>query len=155
MAFALTTERLYLNIPWQEERWEQDAGLEWDDKKRCWWLPRGLDPLRFREYWSFLDKSKTYDDRASLIKKGCRFKPNIRNTLYVPEKLDFDDFIEYYTDICCESDEGFSLINDKSLIDDWWEENSYMYDDYSSPYEIEPSGKDMMSSFGTKWHDGL
>ena len=53
MAFALTTERLYLNIPWQEERWEKDAGLEWDRNKHCWWLPRGLDPLRFRKYWSF------------------------------------------------------------------------------------------------------
>ena len=45
-----------------------------------------------------------------------------------------DDFIEYYADICCESDEGFSLINDKSLIDDWWEENSDMYEN-PSPYQ--------------------
>ena len=52
----------------------------------------------------------------------------------LPELI--DDFIEYFTDICCESDEGFSLINDKSLIDDWWEENSYMYDDYDEPYII-------------------
>ena len=52
----------------------------------------------------------------------------------LPELI--DDFIEYFTDICCESDEGFSLINDKSLIDDWWEENSYMYDDCDEPYII-------------------
>ena len=39
--------------------------------------------------------------------------------------------------------------------DDWWEENEHLYDDYSSPYEIEPSDENMMSSFGTKWHDGL
>ena len=66
-----------------------------------------------------------------------------------------DDFTEFYADLCLESDEGYSLINDKSLIDDWWIENKDNYDDYSSPYEIEPSDKDMMSSFGTKWHDGL
>ena len=66
-----------------------------------------------------------------------------------------DDFIEYYADICSESDEGYSLINDKSLIDDWWDENSDMYED-PSPYEdYEPSDEDMMSSFGSKWHDGL
>ena len=47
-----------------------------------------------------------------------------------------DDFSEYYIEICKESDEGYSLINDKSLIDDWWEENSYMYDDYDEPYII-------------------
>ena len=71
----------------------------------------------------------------------------------LPEFL--DDFIEYYADICLDSDEGYSLINDKNLIDDWWEENEHLYDDYSSPYEIEPTDDEMMSSFGTKWHDGL
>ena len=71
----------------------------------------------------------------------------------LPEFL--DDFIEYYADICLDSDEGYSLINDKSLIDDWWEENSDMYEN-PSPYEdYEPSDDEMMSSFGTKWHDGL
>ena len=63
------------------------------------------------------------------------------------------------------------MINDKSLIDDWWEKNSYMYDDYDEPYIIykpqiqkslpepiedyEPTDDEMKSSFGTKWHDGL
>ena len=45
-----------------------------------------------------------------------------------------DDFIEYYADICLESDEGYSLINDKSSIDDWWEDNSYLFDNFDSPY---------------------
>ena len=66
-----------------------------------------------------------------------------------------DDFTEYYLDQCLESDEGYSLINDKSLIDDWWEENSDMYED-PSPYEdYETTDDEMMSSFGTKWHDKL
>ena len=83
----------------------------------------------------------------------------------------YDDFAEYFTDLCLDSDEGYSLINDKSLIDDWWEENSYMYDDCDEPYIIfkpqiqkslpepiedyEPTDDEMMSSFGTTWHDGL
>ena len=71
----------------------------------------------------------------------------------LPEFL--DDFIEYYADICLDSDDGYSLVNDKSLIDEWWIENEDNYDNYSSPYEVEPSDEDMMSSFGTKWHDGL
>ena len=66
-----------------------------------------------------------------------------------------EPFTEYFTDLCLDSDEGYSLINDKTLIDDWWEENEYLYDDYSSPYEIEPSDDEIMNSFGTKWHDGL
>ena len=67
----------------------------------------------------------------------------------------YDDFAEYFTDLCLDSDEGFSLVNDKSLIDNWWEENSDMYEN-PSPYEdYEPTDDEMMSSFGTKWHDGL
>jgi len=67
----------------------------------------------------------------------------------------YDAFIEFYIEECRESDRGYCLINDKSLIDDWWEENSDMYED-PSPYEdYEPSDEDMMSSFGTKWHDRL
>ena len=67
----------------------------------------------------------------------------------------YDDFAEYFTDLCLDSDDGYSLVNDKSLIDEWWEENEHLYDDYSSPYDVEPSDDEMMSSFGTKWHDGL
>ena len=67
----------------------------------------------------------------------------------------YDDFAEYFTDLCLDSDEGYSLINDKSLIDDWWEENSDMYEN-PSPYEdYEPTDDEMKSSFGTKWHDEL
>ena len=66
-----------------------------------------------------------------------------------------EPFTEYFTDLCLDSDEGYSLINDKSLIDDWWEENSDMYED-PSPYEdYDPTDYEIMNSFGTKWHDGL
>ena len=39
-----------------------------------------------------------------------------------------DDFTEYYLDQCLESDEGYSLINDKSLIEEWWDKNKYIYE---------------------------
>ena len=58
----------------------------------------------------------------------------------------YDEFAEYYTDLCLDSDEGYSLINDKSLIDDWWEENSDMYED-PSPYEdYDPSDYEIMTN---------
>ena len=71
----------------------------------------------------------------------------------LPELI--DDFSEYYIEICKDSDEGYSLVNDKSLIDDWWEENSDMYEDPSPYQDYEPTDLEMMSMFGTKWHDGL
>jgi len=42
-------------------------------------------------------------------------------------------FTEYFIDLCLESDEGYSLINDKSLIDDWWQENKEIYET-TTPY---------------------
>jgi ABC-type dipeptide/oligopeptide/nickel transport system permease component len=99
------------------------------------------------------DKDNTYlanqyYEHCSDTGKEVAKKYNLKSELY-------DDFIEYFTDLCTESDDGYSLINDKSLIDEWWEENSDMYED-PSPYEdYEPTDDEMMSSFGTKWHDGL
>ena len=95
MAFSVTKDRLYLNIPWGEERWERDEGLEWDGHHKLWWLPRGLDPLPFRQHWAFLDKTKTYDDRADLKRRGCRWKASLK-TWYVPKSFDFDNFVKWW-----------------------------------------------------------
>jgi len=50
----------------------------------------------------------------------------------------YDDFAEYFTDLCLDSDDGYSLTYSKDLIDDWWDEYGDDYDDYSSPYDIDP-----------------
>ena len=50
-----------------------------------------------------------------------------------------EPFTEYFIDLSLDSDEGYSLINDKSLIDEWWDEYGDDYDDYSSPYDIDPT----------------
>ena len=39
-----------------------------------------------------------------------------------------DDFTEYYLDQCLESDEGYCLVNDESLIKEWWDKNKYIYE---------------------------
>ena len=44
-----------------------------------------------------------------------------------------DDFTEYYLDQCLESDEGYCLVNDKSLIQEWWDKNKYIYE-IKTPY---------------------
>jgi len=92
--------------------------------------------------------SNQFDEHCSDMARSIAKQFNLLPSFY-------DEFIEYFTDLCRESDDGYSLVNDKSLIDDWWEENSDMYDD-PSPYEdYEPADEEMLSSFGTKWHDAL
>ena len=47
-----------------------------------------------------------------------------------------DDFIEYYLDQCLESDEGYCLVNDESLIKEWWDKNKYIYETKTPYIEI-------------------
>ena len=67
-------------------------------------------------------------DRANEIAKEFYLLPEF-----------YEDFAEYFADICRESDDGYSLTYSKDLIDDWWDEYGDDYDDYSSPYDIDPT----------------
>tara|TARA_B100001093_G_scaffold515751_1_gene592843 strand:- start:618 stop:923 length:306 start_codon:yes stop_codon:yes gene_type:complete len=59
----------------------------------------------------------------------------------LPELI--DDFSEYYIEVCKESDEGYSLTNDKSIIDEWFES---IDSEYISPYkDYEPSDIDLLN----------
>ena len=82
------------------------------------------------------------------IQKAKTVQSDIEN--HLGHKIDIA-----FKEVCLDSDEGYSLVNDKSLIDDWWDLNKDLYED-PSPYEdYEPTDHEMMSSFGTKWHDKL
>ena len=67
-------------------------------------------------------------DRANEIARDYNLLPEF-----------YEDFAEYYADVCRESDDGYSLTYSKDLIDDWWDEYGDDYDDYSSPYDIDPT----------------
>ena len=76
---------------------------------------------------------------------------------FVYEEL-IGDFQEWFFLYCIDHSEDEytrSLPDDKHLIDEWWDEMEDHYDEYNDPYDIEPSDDQMMSMFGTKWHDGL
>ena len=67
-------------------------------------------------------------DRAKYIAKEFNLLPEF-----------YEDFAEYFVDVCRESDDGYSLTYSKDLIEDWWDEYGDDYDDYSSPYDIDPT----------------
>ena len=48
-----------------------------------------------------------------------------------------DDFAEWYHDYMSQNSESFDhtcIQLDSDYIVDWWEDNSYLYDDFDSPY---------------------
>ena len=77
---------------------------------------------------------------------------------FVFEEL-IEDFQDWFYMYCIDHPEdryASSLPDDSTLIDDWWDWVQDFYKDkYNSPYDIEPTDDQMMSMFGTKWHDGL
>ena len=76
---------------------------------------------------------------------------------FVYEEL-IGDFQEWFFLYCIDHSEdeyARSFPDDKDLIDEWWDEMEDNYDEYNDPYDIEPTDDQMMSMFGTKWHDGL
>jgi len=76
-------------------------------------------------------------DRANEIAKEFNLLPEF-----------YEDFAEYYADLCRESDDGYSLTYSQDLIDDWWDEYGDDYDDYSSPYEIDPTPQYLYDNTG-------
>ena len=76
-------------------------------------------------------------DRANEIAKEFNLLPEF-----------YEDFAEYYTDLCRESDDGYSLTYSKDLIEDWWDEYGDDYDDYSSPYDIDPTPQYLYDNTG-------
>ena len=48
-----------------------------------------------------------------------------------------DEFAEWYYDFICQNPDlfqSFSINLDSDYIVDWWEDLSYLYDDFDSPY---------------------
>jgi len=95
MPTFITSEPLYMFVPYDQKEWAKEKGMKFDGDGKCWFLPPGQDPLPLRQYWSYLEK--TYEDRAELKRRGCRYNPNIKKW-YVPENLDIDDFTRWWPD---------------------------------------------------------
>lgn len=93
MSSIFLYEKLYLNVPYEKREWAKNEGLKFDGDGKCWYLPPGKDPLKFREYWAYLDN--TFSDREQLKRLGCRYNRHLRK-VYVPEHLDIDDFINWW-----------------------------------------------------------
>ena len=54
--------------------------------------------------------------------ENCRDKAHEICKEFDVDESFYDLFTEWYTDLCLDSDEGYSLVNDKSLINDWWDQ---------------------------------
>ena len=96
-----------------------------------------------------IDQTMSQNDKYYIADKYYEHCEDTAHTIAIKYNLNPDFihlFTEWYTDLCLDSDKGYSLINDKSLIDDWWEENSDMYED-PSPYEdYEPSDYEIITN---------
>ena len=86
--------------------------------------------------------------------KDHAFKLAEDNFVYEELIEDFQDWFFLYCIDHSEDEYARSFPDDKDLIDEWWDEMEDHYE-YKDPYDIAPSDDQMMSMFGSKWHDGL
>lgn len=97
----ITLSDLYLTVPFEEKEEAKEKGAKWDRKQKLWHVSPGLDPLEFRNWWSFLGPA--FKDRERLKKMGARYHLGLKSW-YVPRdsnsKLDYDDFKEWWPDDC-------------------------------------------------------
>ena len=42
---------LYLNVPYGEKDIAKNKGAWWDNNKRKWYVPHGMDIHRFKRWW--------------------------------------------------------------------------------------------------------
>ena len=61
--------------------------------RSLWYAPTGVDPLIFRQWWSFLGPA--YDDKEELKARGVKWVPEVQKWL-VPSRLDFDDYTKWW-----------------------------------------------------------
>ncbi|MBT6200733.1 MAG: hypothetical protein HOI21_09475 [Bacteroidetes Order II. Incertae sedis bacterium] len=97
----ITLSDLYLTVPFEEKEDAKEKGAKWDREQKLWHVPPGLDPIEFRNWWSFLGPA--FKDRERLKKMGARYHRGLKSW-YVPRdsnsKLDYDDFKEWWPDDC-------------------------------------------------------
>jgi hypothetical protein len=77
----------------------------------------------FQKYSDFEDYCKTH---AVEIAKHYKVHPDL-----------YDDFAEWYHDYMSQNPELFDhtcITLDSDYIVDWWKDNSYLYDNFNSPY---------------------
>ena len=77
----------------------------------------------FQKYSDFEDYCKNH---AVEIAKHYKVHPDL-----------YDDFAEWYHDYMSQNPELFDptfILLDSDYIVDWWEAESYLYDDFDSPY---------------------
>ena len=75
--------------------------------------------------------------KASAFEAYCKLHAIEIATDYKVYAALHDDFAEWYYDYMSQNPESFDhtcITLDSDYIVDWWEDNSYLYDDFDTPY---------------------
>ena len=93
MVWQLTTKDIYLRNDFDLKDEIKELGGMYDATKKRWFIPRGFNPLAFREMWSVLDCP--YENRDEVKKRGARFDTSLRKWI-ITKAFAYDKFSEYW-----------------------------------------------------------
>ena len=93
MNWQLTDNDIWLKVDFDTKDNVKELGAKYDANKKRWFIPRGSNPLNFRQFWRVLDCP--FDEKDRVKKMGAKWDPAIRKW-FVPQSLDFDDFFHFW-----------------------------------------------------------
>ena len=77
-------------------------------------------------FYNYQEVEEVIRNHARIIAEHFKVYPDLH-----------DEFADWYYDFICQNPDlfqSFSINLDSDYIVDWWEDNSYLYDDFDSPY---------------------
>ena len=91
--WMLTSKDIYIHSDFESKDHIKELGGMFDGEKKRWFIPRGVSPLDFRDYWSVLECP--FEEKEKVKRRGARFDKSIKKW-FVPDRFDYDHFAKYW-----------------------------------------------------------
>ena len=93
MNWKLCDKDIWLKVDFDTKDKVKEKGAQYDGDKKRWFIPRGSNPLNFRDYWRVLECP--FDQKETVKRMGAKWDPSLKKW-FVPANLDFDDFARFW-----------------------------------------------------------
>ncbi|MDC1213888.1 DUF5710 domain-containing protein [Rhodospirillales bacterium] len=83
----------YIKVPFDDKEQVKTLGGRWDAAAKCWFVPVGIDPMLFRDWWAYLECP--FEEKDDARKLGARWDKSFKKW-YVPTGVEFSNFEKWW-----------------------------------------------------------
>ncbi|MDA8739773.1 DUF5710 domain-containing protein [Rhodobacteraceae bacterium] len=88
----MITKRL-IKVNFREKDEAKALGARWESALKCWYIPQGIDPIKLRDWWRYLDCP--FDEKDEARRLGAKWDKHVKKW-FVPIEKDYDDFEDWW-----------------------------------------------------------